>query len=405
MQRNGFVTERVIEILKLVDRWIGIPLLCILASFRRLLSALLPARSVTVKTIVMVKLWGVGNLAMIFPLIRAVKRTHPRTRIVFLTTESNAGLLRSLPLLDDVLVLRTRSLGTIIWSLGLAAFKLRRLKPDLYLDFEQFLRISASLGVISGARQMVGLETPGQARGWIYHVKVPYRKDRHMTRTFSDVVRSAGIDTTECPSLEVPRSDEAARSVERFLDRLPDRTSPLVALHLGSGDNFPARRWPVAHFARVAESIHQRFGACIVLTGIEAEQHLADEFAAQCRVPFVSSMGEFNLLEFVEFLARVDLLITNDTAPAHIGSALDRPLIAIYGPNSPDLYGPINEKARVFYSRLPCSPCITNLNAKTSRCRIPSCITNIRHGAVAAAAGDLLRPLERGEAARRAVSS
>lgn len=399
------MTERALDILKIVDRWAGIPLLFVLACLRRLAAALLPSRPVKVRTIVMVKLWGVGNLAMIIPLIRAVRGRHPEARIIFVTTEANTGLLENLPLLDGVLALRTRSACSIFFSLAGLLLELRRLRPDLYLDFEQFLRVTAIVGVISGARQMVGLNTPGQARGWIYHVKVPYRKDRHMTRTFGDVVRSAGIDTTGCPSLEVPRDRQAGLVVEQYLATLPRSGSPLVALHIGSGDNFPARRWPAASFAQVAEAVYRKFGASVVLTGVESERRLADEFAQACRAPFFNAMGQFDLLEFVEFLARVDLLITNDTAPAHIGSALERPMIAIYGPNSPDLYGPLNERARVFYSRLPCSPCITNLNAKTSRCRIPSCVTNITPESVETAAVDLLGPFERGEVPWRAASS
>ena len=93
---------------------------------------------------------------------------------------------------------------------------------------------------------------------------------------------------------------------------------------------------------------------------------------------------------FIELLARVDLLVTNDTAPAHIGSALETPLIAFYGPNTPELYGPLHAKSRIFYNRLPCSPCLTNMNAKTSRCRIPSCILKIKPEEVFQAAEELL---------------
>jgi ADP-heptose:LPS heptosyltransferase len=165
---------------------------------------------------------------------------------------------------------------------------------------------------------------------------------------------------------------------------------PIVVIHPGSGDNFPARRWPAAHFADVAGTLHRESGARIIVTGTGPERRLARDFGALCTAPFTDLTGALELPEFVELLARADLLITNDTAPVHISSALRRPLIALYGPNTPDLYGPLNEEARAFYLRFPCSPCITNMNAKTSRCRMPECITQIDPDRVAAAALSML---------------
>ena len=374
--------ERSLNFLKLVDRYVGIPALYILAAVRGGLSLLLPPRACSVRTVVMVKLWGVGNLVMIIPLIRAVRGRFPEARIHFVTLEGNAELLQALPELDGITTLKTGSIFAALCGVLQLPFRLQRLKPDLFLDFEQFLRITPLLAILSGATQRVGLRTPGQARALLYNIKVPYRIDRHMTRTFGDVVRCAGIDTARLASLEVPRSAVAAGRVEKLLEEIADGER-IVAIHPGSGDNFPARRWPIEKFAAVAEKVHRATGARIVLTGTAPEAGLATRFTRCSPVPFANLMGELNLLEFVEFLARVDILITNDTAPVHIASALNKPIVALYGPNTPDLYGPMNDLARAFYLRFPCSPCITNLNAKTSSCQVPSCILNIESDRVA----------------------
>jgi ADP-heptose:LPS heptosyltransferase len=146
----------------------------------------------------------------------------------------------------------------------------------------------------------------------------------------------------------------------------------------------------VEKFAALAEGLTRDFQARCILTGTERERALAEECARLADAPLHNAMGRFSLMEFIEVLSRVDLLVTNDTAPAHIGAALNIPLIAFYGPNTPDLYGPLHEKSRVFYHPLPCSPCLTNLNAKTSQCRIPSCIMNIEVDEVLPAARELL---------------
>jgi len=352
----------------------------------------------------MIKLWGVGNLVMIIPLIRAVRRRFPDARIHFLTLESNADLLTPLPEIDDVITLKTGSVLVTLANLLTLPLRLRALRSDLVLDFEQFLRITPILSFLSGAPQRVGLQTPGQYRASLYQIRVPYRTDRHMTLIFGDVIRSAGVSAAGLPRLEVPRNLAAAAAIEKRLEGItppadphasPSASpSPLVVIHPGSGDNFPSRRWPVERFAALAARVQRERNARVVVTGTSPEKALVREFAEHCSTPFTSLVGELKLMEFVELLARADLLVTNDTAPVHITSALQRPLIAIYGPNTPDLYGPLHDTARVFYLNFPCSPCITNLNAKTSSCQIPSCILDIDGDWVTAAALDMLRPAE-----------
>jgi ADP-heptose:LPS heptosyltransferase len=100
-------------------------------------------------------------------------------------------------------------------------------------------------------------------------------------------------------------------------------------------------------------------------------------------------------LELVALLARAQVLVSNDSGPVHLASALGVPVLGLYGPNSPALYGPLSPGSVAFHDAPPCSPCITNFNYKTSRCRNPVCIAAIDAEPVARAALSLL-------AARRA---
>lgn len=89
-------------------------------------------------------------------------------------------------------------------------------------------------------------------------------------------------------------------------------------------------------------------------------------------------------------LARADVLLSNDTGPVHLASQLGTPVLAFYGPNTPVLYGPLSAGSRAFYRDLPCSPCITVANYRSSRCRIHTCMAAIPVGEVVEALGRLL---------------
>ena len=95
------------------------------------------------------------------------------------------------------------------------------------------------------------------------------------------------------------------------------------------------------------------------------------------RHPVLNACNRFGIRSFAAFIKECDLFFSNDTSAVHLASAMNAPIAAFYGPNTPVLYGPLSDQQFVFYQPLPCSPCITNLNAKTSFCRIPVCIRNI----------------------------
>lgn len=70
-------------------------------------------------------------------------------------------------------------------------------------------------------------------------------------------------------------------------------------------------------------------------------------------------------------------MVSNDTGPVHLAAAVRTPVVAFYGPNTPRLYGPLGDDHRALYRPLPCSPCLTNQNGKSSRCQLPLCIRRI----------------------------
>ena len=73
-------------------------------------------------------------------------------------------------------------------------------------------------------------------------------------------------------------------------------------------------------------------------------------------------------MELITLLHSASLLITNDGGPGHFASLTPIPSIIFFGPETPDLYGPLGEKAVCFYESLPCSPCLTAYNHRKSPC-------------------------------------
>ena len=381
-----------LALVKYVDRYVGIVLCYAVSVFHLFREMIRPAEdTIEAHRILLVKLWGLGNVVMILPVIRAMRRRYPDAEIHFLTISSNREILEHCPDLDGLHLIDAGSPRKLLAS-GFRAFgRLRRTRLDLVVDFEQFSRASALFGYALGAPQRIGLATPGQGRGHIYTVQVPVQDGRHMSETFLDLARAAGVEQPIYVPL-APTIEEADRAVvERWLAARGAADAPLVVMHPGSGDNFPGRRWPAASFAELAEALVTRHGARVILTGTPRERDVVRAVRGHATVPLDDAVGAFRVRELCALIERAHLVCSNDTGPVHLAAAIGRPVVGLYGPNTPRLYGPVGTGHAVFYRGLPCSPCITNSNYKTSFCRMPVCMTNIRPGDVIEAADRLLR--------------
>jgi ADP-heptose:LPS heptosyltransferase len=266
--------------------------------------------------------------------------------------------------------------------------RLARAKPQLSVDFEQFAAAGALLARTAHVPQRIGFVSGAKGRDGLLTVRVPFRRDAHASRSFRDLAEAAGV----APGAYVPGAlaPTAAGAAEAAALVPAADGRPLVVLHPGSGDNFPGRRWSEAGFSAVGRRAAEAHGALVVVTGTAAEADLCARVAAAVGPDAVSTAGGLSLEGLVGLLARASALVSNDTAPVHLASALGRPVLALFGPNTPVLYGPLSKGSRTLYRALPCSPCLTVESYRSSRCRIPTCMGAIPTGEACAALSAIL---------------
>ena len=234
----------------------------------------------------------------------------------------------------------------------------------------------------------------------MYHARVPYEDGRHKSETFLGLARAAGVATDRYEALPPPVFAADRAAADALLREAGGREGPVFVLHPGSGDNFLGRRWAPENFASLAEHLLARHGGTVVVTGSPSEAALAARVRSLVgrgdRV--FDASGRLGVRGLAALCDRAALVVSNDTAPVHLASALGRPVLGIYGPNTPVLYGPLSPGSVAFYHRTPCSPCLTNFNYKTSFCRMPVCIRSVSVAEVAAAADRVLEEARAGRA-------
>lgn len=154
------------------------------------------------------------------------------------------------------------------------------------------------------------------------------------------------------PTLTVPdeKKVQVATRVGLHMDR------PLVLFAPGA-EFGSAKRWPTSHFAELAKTLQrERREVQIALMGSGKDKEVCDEIAAAA--PGVRNLAGVTALdEAVALIAMANAIVSNDSGLLHIASALNRPIVAIYGPTDPLHAPPFSDVAKSIYLALECAPC------------------------------------------------
>ena len=349
--------SRLLEVLKALDARVGVPAARALGGPRRALPH-------APRDVLFIRLWGLGNLALLSPLFAAA---GPRRLRLLTLGRNRAFVAGQFPGLE-LLPLHEPQDPRAPLALLAALARLRDEPPDVVVDCEQFLRLPALLVRRACPAPIVGLDTPGQGRLPLLDRAVEHDALRHAGATFDALGRAAGLP----PADRAWRLSVPAERRERLRLLLPPGDAPLVVLHPGSGDHFPGRRWPAARYAELAAALATERGARLVVTGVGAERALAAEVARGCGA--WNACGRLGTGELLALLAEADLLVSNDTGPVHLADLLDTPTVALFGPNTPWRYGPRRAGSVALFADLPCSPCLDDRSMKHSACRSYACM-------------------------------
>jgi ADP-heptose:LPS heptosyltransferase len=263
-----------------------------------------------------------GDMIMCSGVLREIARAHPTMTIDVLTTPPNAAALENLPFVDEVF-LHERRRGESLWKLGR---RLRSRRYDVVVDGlvwrPSVSSYTTKLMIASGARWRVG--SAGRPNEFVYNVPVPPPPTRYSEHHIEHLARLAApfgvIDADWRPEIVLTSAewDEA----ERAWSRIGAGFRVLVNLSAGH----PERRWSDESFTQLVRHLRRRVpGASIAVVSLPNERESARQVAAAVGATAVIP----TVRELFALVAAADLVITPDTAVAHVASAFTRPTLAL----------------------------------------------------------------------------
>ena len=381
-----------------IDLWFGVPLCWLMSLWARLAGRRGRDREGPPRRVLFIELAEIGGLVVAYPALARARALFPQAELYFLTFQAGQGILDLLGVVDRThqIIIRPDGLPTFLADTWRAIRTMRRLGIDATVNLETFARFSTLLAYLSGAGRRAGFHRfhdEGRYLGELVTHKVVYNPHVHAALTFVSLAQALAEPASDQPrakvslqgvSLDLPRLEAGgparAAMAAKLREQFPDyaKGQRLVLVNPNASDLVPVRRWPLESFLELIQGLLEDPELLVAFTGTRGERPQAEELRQRLGSPRVLDMaGQTTLPELIDLYNLADLLITNDSGPAHFASLAGLPTLVMFGPETPDIYGPLGPQVRVVYRGLACSPCVSAYNQKLSPCRDNLCMRGI----------------------------
>jgi heptosyltransferase II len=295
------------------------------------------------ENILIIKPGAIGDLLQLTPVISALHRKFPAARISLVVgTVASAGLFRYNRLVHEVIVFDRKGEHRSLSALAKLWLRLRRSRYDLVLNFQR-----------SNLKGWLLATAAFPCRLLVYH-KARHRIV-HAVANHLETLAPLGIDARDT-ALEFYPGPEAERYAADLF--VAEGLAGATVIAFNPGASHPVNRWSADRFAELADRLTEGLAARVVIVGGREDVHLAEEIVAKAHSFPVVLTGRTDLLQLGAVLSRCALLVSGDTGPMHLATAVGTRVVALFGAADPARTGPVGSGHRVIQARgVDCVPC------------------------------------------------
>jgi ADP-heptose:LPS heptosyltransferase len=387
--------------LRAIDRWCGTFLTLILTFIRTLTNW--PERDgrrpESIGKLLFVKLAEQGSTVLACGAIQRAIRMVGRENVYFLVFEENRFIVDALGFIpsQNVVVIKNESLVSTLISAVRAILRLRGLHLDAAVDLEFFARASAVFAYLSGAALRVGFHSfggDGPYRGDLMTHRLVYNPHLHTSQVFEIMVEALnqpeellpafGMTAPPLGHAPVPRFSPQADEIQAVRALIQEVTGqaqvpPIILLNANCSDLLPLRRWEGDNYVALARRLLECYPSLhIAFTGAPGEQGPVEDLVRKVGSDRCSSFaGRTTLRELLTLYSLSQVLVTNDSGPAHFAVLTPVDVITLFGPETPRLFGAPSERSHVIWAGTVCSPCVNAYNNRLLTCKNNVCMQRI----------------------------
>lgn len=397
MMRERPVTA---NLMRAIDFWIGIPLTFLLTVVYRLqrLMGLAGSPDGRPRNILFIQLAEMGTMVVAYPSLRKARELFPDATLHVLCFTQIRASVEMLEIIapENIITVDAGSAWSLLYDTLAFPWRARRHGIDTVINMEAFVRYSSSMSYLSGACRRIGFHRfnqEGLYAGNLLTHQVLYNAHVHAAHTFLDLVHALDAPPDQVPRVKRPRAMDslavpkvmtdalAAENIWRKLRAINPDIGPqrkIVILNPNASEQFPMRRLPLESFIELARTLLEDPEIFVLVTGVAGEKADADEMCRRLGSPRALDLtGQTTLTELLHLFDLAQVLVTNDSGPAHFAALTRIHVITFFGPETPERYRPLASSSDVIHTGYSCSPCIGPHNQRLSPCNDNRCLKSI----------------------------
>lgn len=329
------------------------------------------------KILVMAPYHGIGNLVLLIPMLKVLKKNLPNVKVsVLLGSKVAVELFFEQPFLDEVITFDAKKTNLF----GGMEFFFRKIRPKKF-----DLSISTYLGdyfyfsvwpFIAGIPHRIGTYREDQRylptnfiNTWVTRMEI----QKHETRQYVDLLHFLGLKSENtAPELLVSKIE--ADFADKYLTvNGIDRNDFILGVHPGSGNKWRWKRWPLSRFLAVADRFSSIYDAkAIFFIGPDDNDIRKDLSGINSRHIIIENLP---LKKVIALINRCNIFLSNDSGLMHIAAAMKVPVVAIFGPTLHERNRPYGDNNIIVRKNLPCSPCFKFFDIQ---CEKKECLNSIK---------------------------
>ncbi|MEW6684972.1 MAG: glycosyltransferase family 9 protein [Candidatus Edwardsbacteria bacterium] len=332
--------------------------------------------------VLIIKLGAPGDVLRTTPLLKGLKKKYQNVYIVWLTETDAVELLNNNYLIDRVL---KYSLESVL--------RLQIEKFDILLCLDKEIKATALASLVKADKKIgFGLGEEGNifplnaSSEYAFQLGISDElKFRSNQKTYQEIIfEMAGLKYHKEPYIFRLEKEEKKFAQDFLRNKRVRAGDLLIGLNTGCGEAFATKKWQLERFCELAERLHQKLKAKVVLLGGPEERERNEEIKEKVKIPIIDTGCENTLRQFASLINCCNLIVSGDTTAMHLAIALKRPVVALFGPTCSqeiDLYG----KGKKIVADVKCAPCYK------AKCKKMDCMQNITVEQVFTAIGELIR--------------
>lgn len=302
------------------------------------------------KNIVIIKIGAIGDVLMSTPLVSAIKKIYPNSKLTYVVGNWSKEVLVNNPNIDKIISFDDK----IIWNKKLFGLfrlikKIRKLNCDLGFVLDRSY-LASLFGAFCNIKIRLGFDRNGE--GFTNTKNIEYGPVKHEIDYNLDLIKLIKNQDYD-KSMQVFFTESEKKFAEDYINQNNLSQKKIIGIMAAGasnpGQSMEIRRWPLRHYIELVKEISKQDKYQIILFGGPADQDINNIIIRESKVKALNLAGQANIKQSMSVMKKCYLFVTHDSGPMHMAAASCVPVISIFGPVHPKRKAPLGDKHKYIW--------------------------------------------------------